>query len=332
MKVIPDITAEARRSRTLGAARVGERCRLPKRRQNDPHCERRWEIHRRHQIGVSEAPAVMEADVVICAGATDLGVPADIVREFRIRQMLSVGARPPDGWIFQPRSMSFNHELDTRRSRGHSQEWTNFSTTRLPSDVAFAFEDDNVFGFVIEYADAEKLLSNWQADQSKLLERFAPALRNSGPKAWNVYAVMLTDAIVTGEKSAFALKDGWRTFATPGKFPAKVSVLRRTLRRRSRRFSRSRSKAIWLANFFEVQLARKLEAEIGADDAKSVPGRRRRGNCCASTGGEDPMKIRRIELHGFRGFREYADIEVPDGFLVIQGAEWDRKKYDLRRG
>jgi DNA repair exonuclease SbcCD ATPase subunit len=27
-----------------------------------------------------------------------------------------------------------------------------------------------------------------------------------------------------------------------------------------------------------------------------------------------------MELHGFRGFREYADIDVPDGFLVIQGA------------
>ncbi len=29
----------------------------------------------------SEAPAVMETDVVVCAGATDLGVPADIVRD-----------------------------------------------------------------------------------------------------------------------------------------------------------------------------------------------------------------------------------------------------------
>jgi len=31
------------------------------------------------------------------------------------------------------------------------------------------------------------------------------------------------------------------------------------------------------------------------------------------------MKISRIELEGFRGFRQYADIRIPDGFLVIQG-------------
>ena len=31
------------------------------------------------------------------------------------------------------------------------------------------------------------------------------------------------------------------------------------------------------------------------------------------------MRIARIELHGFRGFRDYVDIPIPDGFLVIQG-------------
>jgi DNA repair exonuclease SbcCD ATPase subunit len=32
------------------------------------------------------------------------------------------------------------------------------------------------------------------------------------------------------------------------------------------------------------------------------------------------MRIQKIELHGFRGFRDFASIDVPDGYLVIQGA------------
>jgi hypothetical protein len=148
----------------------------------------------------------------------------------------------------------------------------NYSTTRLPNDGAFAFEDDNVFGFVIEYGDTEKLISNWLPDQSKLLERFASALRNSGPKAWNVYTVMLTEAVAAAGETVFALESIEENLRHTRKIPRQgvrtpADVKAALAPLLSIAFQRDLG-----AEPFEARLSRKLEAEIGVDATKSFLG------------------------------------------------------------
>ena len=67
-----------------------------------------------------------------------------------------------------------------------------YSSVRLSDPNTFAFESETTFGFVIEYDTARDLVERWQAGETGLLSRFAPALRSSGEKAWNVYTVVLT--------------------------------------------------------------------------------------------------------------------------------------------
>jgi hypothetical protein len=148
----------------------------------------------------------------------------------------------------------------------------NFSTTRVPHDATFAFEDDNVFGFVIEYADAVKLLSDWEVDQSKLLERFAPVLRNSGPKAWNVYTVMLTEGVATDKDATFALESIEENLRHTRKIPRQGVRTPADVKAALAPLLSIALQGNLAAESFEVRLARKLEAEIGVDAAKSFLG------------------------------------------------------------
>lgn len=56
------------------------------------------------------------------------------------------------------------------------------------------FESQSIAGFLHVFETAQELLSEWQARQSKVLERHALALRSASDKAWNVYSVFLTGA------------------------------------------------------------------------------------------------------------------------------------------
>jgi len=60
-----------------------------------------------------------------------------------------------------------------------------------------AFENNTLFGFLYYYRTIEKLLSSWKQDKDKLLRKFSPKFRLAGPKAWNVYAVILTSERAT---------------------------------------------------------------------------------------------------------------------------------------
>lgn len=57
--------------------------------------------------------------------------------------------------------------------------------------TAACFEDETTLGFVFAYADADALLSMWAPDIAKAAARQSLALRRSGQKAWNVYAIFL---------------------------------------------------------------------------------------------------------------------------------------------
>jgi hypothetical protein len=78
-----------------------------------------------------------------------------------------------------------------------------YSTIRLADTTAISFEDDTLFGFLFVYPTPEQLLASWQADQSRLLERFAPPLRSAATKAWNVYSVFLTEGHSANPDTAF---------------------------------------------------------------------------------------------------------------------------------
>jgi hypothetical protein len=55
------------------------------------------------------------------------------------------------------------------------------------------FEDDTVLGFLYVFQDVTMLLSGWEGAQRATLVRSAPQLRLSRDKAWNIYAVFITD-------------------------------------------------------------------------------------------------------------------------------------------
>ena len=55
------------------------------------------------------------------------------------------------------------------------------------------FENSTVFGFVFYYPNAERLISNWSAHSSQVLDRAQFALRKAGEKAWNTYLILLAD-------------------------------------------------------------------------------------------------------------------------------------------
>jgi hypothetical protein len=59
--------------------------------------------------------------------------------------------------------------------------------------VALCFEDDSIIGFLHQFDSASQLLEQWQGRESAILTSYAPSLRASGQKAWNVYSVFLTD-------------------------------------------------------------------------------------------------------------------------------------------
>jgi len=62
-----------------------------------------------------------------------------------------------------------------------------------------SFEDDSLVGFCTVFDSTNALLSEWHDRELKILARFAPGLRVSGEKAWNVYVVFLT-ADAAGEQ------------------------------------------------------------------------------------------------------------------------------------
>lgn len=67
--------------------------------------------------------------------------------------------------------------------------------TRLMSvadEPSVFFENDSVMGFVRVFPAADELLKGWRDAELAFLRTYAPRLRQSGDKAWNVYSVFLS--------------------------------------------------------------------------------------------------------------------------------------------
>jgi hypothetical protein len=74
-------------------------------------------------------------------------------------------------------------------------EEAGFTTeTATASRQSIVFENDTVLGFVSIYEDTRALIRGWQTDLDRLVEAYQLALRRSGDKAWNAYAVMISAA------------------------------------------------------------------------------------------------------------------------------------------
>jgi hypothetical protein len=147
-----------------------------------------------------------------------------------------------------------------------------FSTIRLPDNSAFVFEDETVFGFVVEYSTAKDLLNNWQPNQDKLLERFSAILRNAGAKAWNVYTVLLTEGMTDDAQQTHIFETIEENLRHTRKIPRQNIRTPSDVRAALAPLLAVPTQSILAAESFEVRLTRKLEAEIGAEAAKSFLG------------------------------------------------------------
>jgi hypothetical protein len=66
------------------------------------------------------------------------------------------------------------------------------SAAGMPADQ-FAFEDDNVYGFVAVLPSVARLMDGWERLQDDFIQRNSHSLNSVPEKAWNVYAVFLTE-------------------------------------------------------------------------------------------------------------------------------------------
>ena len=66
--------------------------------------------------------------------------------------------------------------------------------------LLLTFEGPSVLGFLIEFDSTETLIETWQEKLQEAQSRYQLALRSSGEKAWNAYAIMLTQDNATSDQ------------------------------------------------------------------------------------------------------------------------------------
>jgi len=98
------------------------------------------------------------------------------------------------------------------RARSLLEEAGYVTTAAGVPDRQFVFEDDNVFGFVCTFADAEEILVRWEVLQDEFIKRHSLALSSIPEKAWNAYGIFLTDAKPTAdqERMLIAIEEDFR--------------------------------------------------------------------------------------------------------------------------
>jgi hypothetical protein len=57
---------------------------------------------------------------------------------------------------------------------------------------SIVFEDDSLYGFVVEYDSISRLREAWRSAEELFLTFHAPSLRQAAQKAWNCYSVHIT--------------------------------------------------------------------------------------------------------------------------------------------
>jgi hypothetical protein len=71
----------------------------------------------------------------------------------------------------------------------------------IGSEVALAFEDDTILGFVYIFDSPESLIHSWQSIERQFITSQANRFRLAGEKAWNVYSVFLTQHVSDTEQT-----------------------------------------------------------------------------------------------------------------------------------
>ena len=81
----------------------------------------------------------------------------------------------------------------------------------VPSSVAF--EDDSLFGFVVEYDTIHSLNEGWKKAEQVFLTLHAPSLRRADQKAWNCYSVHITSdaGSESGIRSLLAIEEDFKS-------------------------------------------------------------------------------------------------------------------------
>lgn len=80
------------------------------------------------------------------------------------------------------------------------------------------FEDDTILGFVGVHASVTDLVTRWREQQDTFLRTHAAKLRRDPSKAWNAYAILLTDAPVEDE--------GWKLLGVESDLAATRKIVR----------------------------------------------------------------------------------------------------------
>lgn len=74
------------------------------------------------------------------------------------------------------------------------------TTVGLPAGQV-AFEDENVYGFVVGLSTTQEIVTGWEELQDGFVKRHSASLNAVPAKAWNLYAVFLTEDDCTEEQA-----------------------------------------------------------------------------------------------------------------------------------
>ena len=177
-----------------------------------------------------EPPAAMQPDIVVAVGATNLGVPGNIVRNGRPGDVIRPD--PAGEWYDLPgqeQSWESNGYLHANRNPPSRRPIRNLVVDWLsrPGDLFRKRGADKVRSSL---DTADTLLCTWRASQQVALARHAASLRAAGTKAWNVYSIFLTpDQDVSRAREIERIEED---FSLTRKLPGLRSSQRMMLRKR----------------------------------------------------------------------------------------------------
>jgi hypothetical protein len=142
-----------------------------------------------------EPPAALQPDVVVCAGALDIPIPAHLIASGAGASVV----RPSAGGRYsvvnvRPSSRRLSDMTDLKSPVQVVLQDAGYETWLMSVDglPAVGFEDSAVMGFVCIFEDASSLLRRWRDLETKLLTGHASSLQKAGEKTWNIYCVFLS--------------------------------------------------------------------------------------------------------------------------------------------
>jgi len=129
----------------------------------------------------NEPPTAPRADIVVCVGAMDQGVPGSIVSKGTpngvVRSSPGAGSRQNGA---RPMTDALSGVHVVMQTAGY-RTW-DIGGSKIPT---IAFEDEATMGFVCAFATPRAMIEGWRETEATLLGRHAPLFRMAGDKAWD---------------------------------------------------------------------------------------------------------------------------------------------------